>query len=48
MPATHTAARGRCRDHQVLDEARTGGKVWNAAQRQPRLEGCTHGYLHTL
>ncbi len=44
----HTASPGRYRDHHVLDEARTGDKVWNAAQRQPRLEERIHGYLRTL
>jgi len=32
----------------VLDEARTGDEVWNAAQRPPRLEERIGGYLRTL
>lgn len=31
-----------------LDEARTGDRIWNAAQRQLRREGIIHNYLRML
>jgi deoxyribodipyrimidine photo-lyase len=35
-------------DLATLDEARTGDPVWNAAQRQLRVEGRMHNYLRML